>query len=155
MLELTITSPCVPTSDQSRLKPHKVLTYVEDRAVYRVFQNIDPPQPFLHPASVSSPPHTRRAVRGSIFWKTRDIGLASYSIISLRATLCQSWLYFPVRDLGFSLRVDLTVCRLQAQSNELTRGPLTPRHVPWTTLATLILASWNSSLRLNWLAGRD
>jgi hypothetical protein len=51
-----------------------------------VFQNIDPHPP-LRPASVSSPQqrqgvHTRRAERGvggSIFWKTRDIGLASYS----------------------------------------------------------------------------
>ncbi len=32
---------------------HKVLTYVEYRAVSSVFQNIDPPPP-LHPASVSS-----------------------------------------------------------------------------------------------------
>ncbi len=48
---------------------HKVLTYVEYRAVSGVFQNIDP-QPPLHPASVSSPRTkgggvlTRRAVRG-------------------------------------------------------------------------------------------
>jgi len=35
---------------------HKVLTYVEYRAVSGVFQNIDPHPP-LHPASVSSPPH--------------------------------------------------------------------------------------------------
>jgi hypothetical protein len=49
---------------------HKVLIYVEYRAVSGVFQNIDPPPP-LHPASVSSPRnegvwglHTRRAVRG-------------------------------------------------------------------------------------------
>ncbi len=35
---------------------HKVLTYVEYRAVSDVFQNIDPPaHPPLHPASVSSP----------------------------------------------------------------------------------------------------
>ncbi len=34
--------------------PHKVLTYVEYRAVSGVFQNIDPPPP-LHPASMSSP----------------------------------------------------------------------------------------------------
>jgi hypothetical protein len=33
---------------------HKVLTYVEYRAVSRVFKNIDPHPP-LHPASVSSP----------------------------------------------------------------------------------------------------
>ncbi len=32
----------------------KVLTYVKYRAVFGVFQNIDPPTP-LHPASVSSP----------------------------------------------------------------------------------------------------
>jgi hypothetical protein len=54
----------------------------------RVFQNIDPSPP-LHPASVYPPPllgegggHTHRAERGvggSIFWKTRDIGLPSYS----------------------------------------------------------------------------
>ncbi len=46
---------------------HKVLTYVEYRAVSGVFQNIDPPSPF-HQASVSSP---RTAGRwgggGSIF----------------------------------------------------------------------------------------
>ncbi len=49
------------------------------------------PPPF-HPANLSSPRtkgggvHTRWAVRewGSIFWKTPDIGLASYSIIPLR-----------------------------------------------------------------------
>jgi hypothetical protein len=33
---------------------HKILTYVEYRAVSGVFQFIDPP-PTLHPASVSSP----------------------------------------------------------------------------------------------------
>jgi len=49
-----------------------------------VFQNIDPP---LHPASVYPPPLLRgedtlagrRGGWGSIFWKTRDIGLPSYS----------------------------------------------------------------------------
>jgi hypothetical protein len=58
---------------------------VEYRAVSCVFQNIDPPTP-LHPASVSSSPatkvHTRwaeRGVGGQIFWKTQDVGLASYS----------------------------------------------------------------------------
>jgi hypothetical protein len=66
---------------------HKVHTYVEYRAVSRVFQNIDPPPP-LSTRRVCPPPatkagvHTRRAergVEGSIFWKTQDIGLASYS----------------------------------------------------------------------------
>jgi hypothetical protein len=71
--------------------------YVEYKAVSGVFkniENIDPPPP-LHPASVSSSRtkrwgvQTRRAVRGrgSIFWKTPDIGLASYNIISLRSEL--------------------------------------------------------------------
>ncbi len=66
---------------------HKILTYVEYRAVSGVFC-IDPPPP-LHPASVSSPPHQRRGYTragrwgggGSIFWKTPDIWLASYSVI--------------------------------------------------------------------------
>jgi hypothetical protein len=64
---------------------HKVLTYVEYRAVSGVFQNIDPPPPSPHSECVLPPApkaggHTRRAVRGwwSIFWKTPDIGLASY-----------------------------------------------------------------------------
>jgi hypothetical protein len=50
---------------------HKVLTYVENRAVSAVFRTIEPPPP-LHSASVSSPRtkgggrgvHTRRAVSG-------------------------------------------------------------------------------------------
>jgi hypothetical protein len=71
-------------------RKHKVLTYVEYRAVF-VSSKILPPQPPLHPASVSPPPHqrrgvhTRRAVRGQYFWKTHGMGLASYTIISLRS----------------------------------------------------------------------
>jgi hypothetical protein len=70
---------------------HKVLTYIEYRAVSGVFRTIDP-----HPPSPSSecvlPPraggaHTGRAVRGlggvNISEDAR-LGLASYSIISLR-----------------------------------------------------------------------
>ena len=67
---------------------HKVLTYVEYRAVSGVFQNIDPPPPF-HPASVSSPRtkgggvHTRRAVSGvgvNILEDARHrIGLLQYN----------------------------------------------------------------------------
>ncbi len=71
---------CVPTYPPSPPPPtlthlrHKVLTYVEYRAVSGVFQNIDPtPLSAQRPASVSSPRN-----------KTPDIGLASYSIISLR-----------------------------------------------------------------------
>jgi hypothetical protein len=53
-----------------------------------VFQNIDPrPPPPLRPASVYPPPLLGGRThlpggeggRGSIFWKTRDIGLTSYS----------------------------------------------------------------------------
>jgi hypothetical protein len=74
---------------------HKVLTYEENRAVPGVFKNIDPPPPPPLPlASVSSPRTKGGGVHmhspvgegggGSIFWKMPDIGLASYSIISLR-----------------------------------------------------------------------
>ncbi len=56
-----------------------------------VFQNIDPP-PLTPPSECVLPPHQRHSPGGeggggSIFWKTRDIGLASYSIIPLRVTL--------------------------------------------------------------------
>ncbi len=47
--------------------PHKVLTYIEYRAVSGVFRTIDPPPP-IHPASVSFPRHTRRAVREGLDW---------------------------------------------------------------------------------------
>ncbi len=81
-----------------------------------VFRTIDPPPP-LHPASVSSPfppsptkgggVHTRRAVRGvggSIFRKTPDIGLASYSIIPLRiystCLFCVPGIVLDADDVG-------------------------------------------------------
>ncbi len=61
--------------------------------VFRTIE-IDPP-PHLHPASVSSPRtkgrgvHTRWAVRGwgVIFWKTPDIGLASYNNLFTSITM--------------------------------------------------------------------
>jgi hypothetical protein len=95
---------------------HKVLTYVEYRAVSGVFQNIDPPTPlshspvpeFIDPVFAKTSPKRAFSMAenerfgvvfaktgsinsgtgvegggGSIFWKTPDIGLASYSIISL------------------------------------------------------------------------
>ncbi len=70
---------------------HKVLTYIEYRAVSGVFRTTDPPPP-LHPASVSSPRTKgggytiagRWRGGGLIFRKTSDIGLASYSRIPLR-----------------------------------------------------------------------
>ncbi len=69
-----------------------------------VFRTIYHPPP-LHPASVSSPrlwgQYTRRAVRGggSIFRKTSDIGLASYSIIPLRIWSCTAHIR-PTRHSG-------------------------------------------------------
>ncbi len=67
----------------------KVLTYVEYRAVSGVFQNIDP-QPPLHLASVSSPPHqrhTRRLVKGwgvNILEDVRYwIGLLQYNLSTI------------------------------------------------------------------------
>ncbi len=48
---------------------HKVITYVEYRAVSGVFQNIDPPPP-LHPASVSSP-RTREERQGKSNRRTK------------------------------------------------------------------------------------
>ncbi len=61
-----------------------------------VFQNIDPPSP-SPPSECVLPLHQRRGVHntrqgaegggGSIFWKTQDIGLASYSVIPLRPVL--------------------------------------------------------------------
>jgi hypothetical protein len=69
----------------------KVLTYVEYRAVSGVFQNFDPPPPFQfhpppHPRRGGGGVHTRRAVRGQYLEDARRLllGLASYSIISLR-----------------------------------------------------------------------
>jgi hypothetical protein len=47
---------------QQNWSPHKVLTYVENRAVSRVlFQNIDPPPP-SPPSECVLPPHQRRVV---------------------------------------------------------------------------------------------
>ncbi len=74
---------------------YKVLTYVEYRAVPGVFQNnIDPPPTPLSTQRVCPPPASkaggggthspgREGVGGATFWKALDIGLASYSLISL------------------------------------------------------------------------
>ncbi len=75
--------------------PHKVLTYVEYRLQNSVWR-LPPLHPPLHAASVSSPrtkggggthsPGGEGVGGGQLFWKTPDIGFASYSIISLRFT---------------------------------------------------------------------
>jgi hypothetical protein len=81
---------------------HKVLMYVEYRAVSVVFQNIDPPPP-LHPASVSSPlhqrwgVHTRRTVRGrgvNILEDARHwIGLLQYNLSTVQGVVA-SWVTY-------------------------------------------------------------
>jgi hypothetical protein len=82
---------------------HKVLTYIEYRAVSGVFRTIDPPPP-LHSASVSSPCtkgggyiHTRRAVRGwgvNISEDARHwIGLLQYNPSTLSPACLRSALH--------------------------------------------------------------
>ncbi len=87
---------------------HKVLTYVEYRAVSGVFQNIDPPSP--SPPGECVLPHNKggdthspggEGGEGSIFWKTPDIGLASYRIISLRS-LHMDQISIKTPNVGFS-----------------------------------------------------
>jgi hypothetical protein len=53
----------VKTTENRIHWPHKVLTYIEYRAVYGVFQNIDHPPP-LHPASVSTAEKERNLLTG-------------------------------------------------------------------------------------------
>ncbi len=83
---------------------HKVLKYIEYRSVSGVFRTIDSPPP-LHPASVSSTRTKggggvgytlawRWGGGGSIFRKTPDIGLASYSIMLLWINHSLSALHF-------------------------------------------------------------
>jgi hypothetical protein len=72
---------------------HKVLTYVEYRAVSGVFQNIDSPPP-SPPSECVLPPHqrrgvhTRRAVRGwgvNILEDARQrIGLLQYNLSTVQ-----------------------------------------------------------------------
>jgi hypothetical protein len=77
--------------------------YVEYRAVSGVLQNID-----LSTQRVCPPPHQRgytspggEGVGGSIFWKTPDIGLASYSIIPLRwLILSAQWVSSELSLIG-------------------------------------------------------
>ncbi len=72
---------------------HKVLTYVEYRAVSGVFQNIDPPPPsppseYVLPRTKGRGVHTRRAVRGwrvNILEDARHwIGLLQYNLSTPR-----------------------------------------------------------------------
>jgi hypothetical protein len=74
----------------SQWTTHRVhILLKEGNPISLVFQNIDPPSPSLPGGESVLPPqqrgvHTRLAERGmggSIFWKTREIGLPSYSKI--------------------------------------------------------------------------
>ncbi len=74
---------------------HKVLTYVEYRAVSDVFQNIYPPTP-LSSQRVCPPPAPNaegthspggEGDGGSIYWKTAALGLASYNNLSALSDL--------------------------------------------------------------------
>jgi hypothetical protein len=94
---------------------HKVLTYIEYRAVSGVFQTIDPHPP-LPLASVSSPRtkggpvHTRRAVRGwgvNISEDARHwIGLLQYNPSTgptipgtvIAGNICGQWVYSLLPD---------------------------------------------------------
>jgi hypothetical protein len=86
----SITSGLWPRTARALLAPvclsHKVLTYVEYRAVPGVVQNIDPPPPSPPSECVPSSPRSkaegtqtlagrRRGWGGLIFWKTPAIGI--------------------------------------------------------------------------------
>ncbi len=109
---------------------HKVLIYIEYRAVSGVFRTIDPPTP-SPPSECVIPPQQRRGGTpgrwgggGLIFRKTPDIGLASYSIIPLRLTGCDPSMLGKHRDeycpfwetIGF-----LSLCRLCIAHSVLSR----------------------------------
>jgi hypothetical protein len=95
---------------------HKVLTYIEYRAVSGVFRTIDPP-PSLHPASVSSPRtkggrvHTRREVRKgggvNISEDARHwIGLLQYNPSTERGVWTSKeiyWSQFSLSDISGNL----------------------------------------------------
>ncbi len=82
-----------------------------------VFQTIDPPPP-SPPSECVLPPHQRRGVthspggeggRGSIFWKTPDIGLASYRLIPIRCAAFASGLVINnIQEIKWSF---IAACR--------------------------------------------
>ncbi len=70
-----------PNSDEGT--DHRVQFYCKRAILFLSSSKILTPHPPLHPASVYSPPLLRGEDRlaGSIVWKTREIGLPSYSKI--------------------------------------------------------------------------
>jgi hypothetical protein len=108
----------------------------EYRAVSGVFQNIDLPHPTLHPASVSHPPKAggytlagRWGGGGSIFCKAPDIGLASYSIISLRCVVYLAAFYSNVKRGEPISRACVHALPLLDERVDHTDVPLTCRRV--------------------------
>jgi hypothetical protein len=101
----------------------------------RIFQNIDPP-PF-----VAGGGHTRRAEGGgdggSIFWKTQDIKLASYSN-NLSTVLLQPVLPLP-----------LAICVLQAKCVTLDVSVLQRCPVSSTAVGAALDVLQESALPLN------
>ncbi len=82
-------------------RDHKVLTYVEYRAVSGVFQNIDTPPP-SPPSECVFPPHQRRrGVRGQYLEDARhSIGLLQYN----PSTVGIFWLCLLCSQLGWRWR---------------------------------------------------
>ncbi len=104
---------------------HKVLTYVEYRAVSDVFKNIDllPPSP---PSECVLPPQKRQGGthspdgeggEGSIFWKTPVIGLASYNNLSTGCAFFRSFRGWATRRIvGFFLSDIRTINKISYQT---------------------------------------
>ncbi len=111
---------------QGSYSPRSTYIYRVQSSVWRL-PTIDPP-PLLHLANVSCPRtrgrevHTRRGrwgVGGSIFRKTPDIGLASYSVIPLRYShslqtfLCLLYIMLQTYPYSFVLQIyiySITLC---------------------------------------------
>ncbi len=114
-----------PPSPHWDRREHKVLTYVEYRAVSGVFQNYWPPTP-LSTQRVCPPPAPKAGGTltpggeggGGSFSKAPDLGLASFSIISLRARdLAKP---YQIKDMQRSC-ADVNSPYIN-ESAELTRG---------------------------------
>jgi hypothetical protein len=112
------------------LTPQSTYIYRVRRCVWRL-PKCWPPTPPSPLSECVLPPHQRRGVHnrralwrggGSIFWKTRDIGLASYSIISLRLTLSpRPPVYDPAEMTGQISRSHLAVYSAPPETPEIGR----------------------------------
>jgi hypothetical protein len=138
---------------------HKVLTYIEYRAVSGIFRTIDP-----HPLSlyrVCPPPapkaggggvHTRRGVcgwgGGSIVRKTPDIGLASFRIIPLRQDgTVESWRQFCTPKMSESWRLAPSTENQDGAFHGVTSLPGRKKVGSWLTHPWAVC--WSSS-QIRW-----